>query len=583
MAENNVRFHDGVKFICKSSNKNINVRYFNCCYEKCKARGKESDTMPFTLIRNTHNHSLKNGNDALIHQFKKKLHTKVQLTMDKTRKVYNEIANEHPTAASQIPFVRVDRSMRRWRAKVCPKRPKSLEEYGAVLNSDEWKHLLQYEGGQLTSKSTEFTDAEGKTFTIINMANVDLLSTIQSNEFCVDATYNVCPKYLGKLQFLTIMALIDDTFEPIFWALMPRKTEEAYKLVFQQFLTWTQHMEHQMFHTDYEQAISNAIQSIFNNATIIYCYFHYLYNLLKNLKKIIGPNKMKALLSWNQGKIFYRKLMALPLFPPNDIVRVLDWIVAHATPNQTIFFSTFIAYIRNTWINNIGVHKFSVYRITRRTNNPIESYHRHLREKLGSHPLIWEFTSGLVKLVAITHSELTALNSSLAVRRPPERRYRDQENVLSRAWQLYEEHILDIPKFLSCANHFLRGLGNKYMIIKDIPSVDYFSYAPKHNIDILPPVEQVHVIEIGPDVGWLPIIPHTYSDNREVLLFDNLADSLCRMCYQEIADYITVPCHHWYSCLNCIEKIRVLCERNNTPLRCSCTNTIIAFTRVQVS
>ncbi|XP_044005872.1 uncharacterized protein LOC122850879 [Aphidius gifuensis] len=579
MSNDNIKFHDGFKFRYKSTTNNI--RYFDCCQRGCKARGKISDTSGFIILNGKHNHSVDN-NAENIDKFKKTLRHDVQSSMKKSRQIYDEVALNNFAAASQKPFVSIDRSMRRWRSEICPRRPESLREYASMLNSDEWKHLLQYNEGHLTVTSQECQDDDGKSFDVVNITNIELLQTIQSTEFCVDATYNVCPRYLGNLQLLTIMALIHNTFEPIFWALMPRKIQAAYETVLNQFARWTPNIQAQIFHTDYEAALSNAIHVVFPNVTIIYCYFHFLYNLLKNLKLKIGKRQMDILRGWNQGKTFYRKLMALPLFPQEDIAVALNWIESHATPRQNTFFSGLLAYIKKTWIRNIGVQKFCVFKIRKRTNNPIESYHCQLRQKIGSRPLIWEFTSGLVKVQSVTHCEIISLQNNEAVRRPPERRYKIHEDILDRAWELYENGEFDIPKFLSCANHFLRGFNNK-LIIEDIESVDYFTYAPKHDLNVVPPVERIEVIQFGPDVGRLPIIPHTYSVYREVLLFENLENSLCRFCKNEIADYITIPCHHWYSCINCIDSIRIMCEREKQSLRCLCTTTITAFTRVQVS
>lgn len=48
----------------------------------------------------------------------------------------------HPHGASFNPFVRKERTMRRWRRAVCPQRPKCLREYANILNQDEWQHIF---------------------------------------------------------------------------------------------------------------------------------------------------------------------------------------------------------------------------------------------------------------------------------------------------------------------------------------------------------------------------------------------------------------------------------------------------------
>lgn len=85
-------------------------------------------------------------------------------------------------------------------------------------------------------------------------------------------------------------------------------------------------------------------------------------------------------------------LMALPLLPANDIIEAFNWIVTNATPAITRHFAGLFHYIENYWLQRVTPQVFSVYGMTCKTNNVIESYHRVLGVRMGVHPTIWQFT-----------------------------------------------------------------------------------------------------------------------------------------------------------------------------------------------
>lgn len=102
--------------------------------------------------------------------------------------------------------------MRTWRSKSCPTRPKTLREYSDRVNSAEYRHLVQFENGHLTVTHREnIVRNNGTLGSVAMMANVELLQRINPGQLAIDATFEICPRQLKDLQFLTIMALVDDT------------------------------------------------------------------------------------------------------------------------------------------------------------------------------------------------------------------------------------------------------------------------------------------------------------------------------------------------------------------------------------
>ena len=68
-----------------------------------------------------------------------------------------------------------------------------------------------------------------------------------------------------------------------------------------------------------------------------------------------------------------------------------------------------------------------------------------------------------------------------SIRRNPEARYIAHEAILQRAWQLYAQNSLNIPRFLACACHFLQAFDNN-LLIRTANEVDFFVTAPIHDI-----------------------------------------------------------------------------------------------------
>ena len=82
---------------------------------------------------------------------------------------------------------------------------------------------------------------------------------------------------------------------------------------------------------------------------------------------------------------------------------------------------------------------------------------------------------------AVARIEYMSLAMGTVIRRNPENRYIVHEILLQRAWQLYADKSLDIPRFLSCACHFL-GVFDNDLLIRTTDEVDFFVIAPIHDI-----------------------------------------------------------------------------------------------------
>ncbi|CAD6238019.1 GSCOCG00012507001-RA-CDS, partial [Cotesia congregata] len=100
------------------------------------------------------------------------------------------------------------------------------------------------------------------------------------------------------------------------------------------------------------------------------------------------------------------------------------------------------------------------YRQSNKTNNFIESYHRVLRLKMGSHPSIWEFTEQLAALQELKKIETLSLKQNLEIRRQPKLQITMKKSMYEYVWDLYDNGTLDINQFLECTRHMTQAFNN---------------------------------------------------------------------------------------------------------------------------
>lgn len=104
-----------------------------------------------------------------------------------------------------------------------------------------------------------------------------------------------------------------------------------------------------------------------------------------------GGRLIYKLKHWHEGKVFYRKLLGLALLPANDITTAYRIVVDNASQDIKNKFHDLISYYYRWWLMRVKPENFSVYGKHRRTNNPMEAYHRILHQRMGEHPSIWQF------------------------------------------------------------------------------------------------------------------------------------------------------------------------------------------------
>ncbi|CAG5077572.1 Protein of unknown function [Cotesia congregata] len=249
--------------------------------------------------------------------------------------------------------------------------------------------------------------------------------------------------------------------------IMTSKTTAAYTAVLNHFSqVFAPHINPSSVSVDFEEGLSSAIDAIFPNAKIIRCYFHFLNASMRNLKK-----KKRNEIYGAIKRLARKKLMGIPLLPQEHMVLAFNWLLTNTVDDVKEQFTDFIKYFEGWWIKRVTPIKLSVFLTEKVTNNEIEAYHRVLRKRMGSHPSIWQLMEYLKNLQSVTRSEWGSLMMGLSIRQPTENKYINKKEILHRAWKMYQDKLLDIPKFLACAYNFL-GCLQKFTYITESLHVD---------------------------------------------------------------------------------------------------------------
>lgn len=80
------------------------------------------------------------------------------------------------------------------------------------------------------------------------------------------------------------------------------------------------------------------------------------------------------------------------------------------------------------------------------------------------YPCYCEILEHLRQLQVVIRCRNGSLNLGTEIGRPSLERNMIQQRILDRAWELYGENLLDIPRFLACASHFLKAFDDENRI-----------------------------------------------------------------------------------------------------------------------
>jgi len=148
-------------------------------------------------------------------------------------------------------------------------------------------------------------------------------------------------------------------------------------------------------HCDFEQALMQAVATVFANVFILGCWFHF--------RQCLGRKRRQMGLTWlfgqhEHGRTLYRRVGCLPLCPANEIEILLGNLVhyaqLHGIYNPAV--RRFLTYVSNTWIRKYGTEVISLFQRRHRTSNASENGNRQLNQLMRERrPNVWVYLGKL--------------------------------------------------------------------------------------------------------------------------------------------------------------------------------------------
>lgn len=281
------------------------------------------------------------------------------------------------------------------------------------------------------------------------------------NHIFIDGTFSLSPPLFS--QILVILGKRSGFVLPLFYCLLPNKSNLTYTRVFNKIIELLPDFRPTFASCDFELALINAIASSFVGTRIDGCLFH----LSKNFRKSLNENNL--LQRYNNDPDFSlhcRMILSIAFVPPEGVISAFEALCnlnySDVDPIMEWFEDNYIGRLKpdgSRKTPRFSPNIWSVYeRVLSnrdRTNNYAEAAHRRLQIQFScSHPTLWKFIDGLKNCQKITDQIYEEFVRGDV---PPRKRTK---------YLLLDQRILRIVSTYSSRNiiEYLRGLAHNYVM-----------------------------------------------------------------------------------------------------------------------
>lgn len=273
---------------------------------------------------------------------------------------------------------------------------------------------------------------------------------IKDRFFVMDATFRVSPR--GKFKQLLILHIrIGKKFFPIVYALMSRKTTEAYfnilKYVDEELIP----LSGSGIIIDFEKAERLAISKLGTEIDIYGCWFHYCQALRRKLATM--GELFELVRKVESVKFIFAQFQCLALLPADQIEDAFKRLAKKAL-KETTLFASFIDYFDREWIKTVTPRYFSVFMLGTRTTGSAETFNGKINKRFKTHGEFYRFCESLQnEELAVTTQLSNYIDGS--VQRQRLSKFLKKRNVLIRKYSIMLQNGEITPSL------FLATLANR--------------------------------------------------------------------------------------------------------------------------
>jgi len=149
-------------------------------------------------------------------------------------------------------------------------------------------------------------------------ADTELAVLRQSQYVVCDGTFEMCPD--TAYQLYTLHGFKDGEALPLVWALLPNKSTQTYKEMFDSIrsaltTTFGDIGSMKYFLTDFEQAAINAVADVFPEVTVKGCSFYYRQALMRRIQQEGLQTVYTEDSQYPSARTWLRMLMSMSMLP----------------------------------------------------------------------------------------------------------------------------------------------------------------------------------------------------------------------------------------------------------------------------
>ncbi|XP_029345770.1 uncharacterized protein LOC115034131 [Acyrthosiphon pisum] len=424
--------------------------------QHCPAKGKIPLGTNDLYLYTPHKHN--QPDKLLIKKLKKQLIEKAKTQNLKNRLIFNEVLSQPEFSGINVPFKEMKRQMSRAKRLNHPPEPNSLNEFKLQMEGTYANNMTM--DGECFYVGTA-GDGGNEGFSVVFIAPKLKKILSSGTDFIMDGTFKAAPKFRGEcIQLFVIMGIAMDVGFPIVYALMSKKTEDAYCALFHFIKTEIEvNWNPLSVAIDFEKASIAAVRKIFPTANIFGCFFHHSQCIWRKIQQ-------KGLTQLYRNNSLVNKLirmfMAIPLLPQHKTREGFDTLIEfyhveledQLDAIQKHQLNDFFRYYLKTWISGHLGSILSVFNRVRRTNNSLEVSHRHLMAHIGiPNPSPWLFVDKLLAYSRGTVNDFILAEDGVDITEKLPRKWKKQNKRIRVATERLQERRFNVLEFLKYTKH----------------------------------------------------------------------------------------------------------------------------------
>lgn len=252
-----------------------------------------------------------------------------------------------------------------------------------------------------------FNDIElpdNKLGTMIVFCSTSRMTDIfKADRVFVDGTHEVVPEGFSQLFTMHFLVAGSTTIVPAVYVLFTHKAQAIYEF----FFVWLKAEADlagkpilwQFLTSDFERALTNAVEFIFPNVTLHGCNFHLTQAIFRHLTEDGLKLEYSAGDDEHGLKAFVKRIHALAFLPEDNIPALATVLIFNRPFSEDsadlasiehvryVKMNKFVQYLRSTWLDDNALYrryKWNLFFIDcHRTNNYLEGWHHGIQHKFG--------------------------------------------------------------------------------------------------------------------------------------------------------------------------------------------------------